>query len=148
MKKLLLITALMAAFAAQAATWEHVADDVDGETQMWLDVASIEPGTSTDGYALISGDLKFVDKKDTVLVSYIITPQSCILGGGLVLARVTDGKNWSTVGKYKWSEDGGHLYDYAAMAMCVVMKEKIDAATPEKEPVQKKHQAIPQGNMV
>jgi hypothetical protein len=30
----------------------------------------------------------------------------------------------------------------------VVMKEKIDAATPEKEPVQKKHQAIPQGNMV
>jgi hypothetical protein len=148
MKKLVLITALMAAFACQAATWEPVSEDVDGETKMFVDVESVAPGMSTDGYALIMADFMFVDKKENTPVSYLIAPQSCILGGGTMLARaVVDGKGWQTVGKYQWSVEGGHLYDYAGMAMCLIAKEKMDAANPQKE-VDKKPKAIPQGNMV
>lgn len=148
MKKLLLIVSLMAAFSCQAETWEPVSQDVTGETTMLIDVDSVAPATSQDGYPLIMADMMFVEGKERTSVTYIIGPQSCILGAGSMLARANDdGKGWKTVGKYNWSSEGDHLYDYAGMAICMVAKAKYEAANPTKEP-EKKHKSIPQGSMV
>lgn len=148
MKKLLLIAALMTAFACQAEKWEPVADDEDGVTTMLIDRDSVIPAASQDGYPLILADFVFIENKVRTPVTYLIGPESCMSGHGVMLARANvDGTGFKTVGKYNWSFEGEHLYDYAGIAMCVIAKEKMDAANPAKEPTEKKSKPVRQGTM-
>ena len=137
MKKLLIAAALMTALSASAANWIRIADGDD--VRLIMDLDTFTAAKADDGTPLVAAVFQFVKGgQPNGGFAYLTAIESCPAGGGQLWARrfIEKDGSWETVGNYFWSADGGRLYDFAGMALCATLRNKIEQNSPQK-PTQK-----------
>jgi hypothetical protein len=128
MKKLFALAALTASLSVSAAThWVTIMDSENGNARLLVDAESWKPVKSDDGSTFIVAVFRYIkDGTPQPTFVFVTQPSTCHEGGGQLYHRELEKNEWVTKYKFWWSDTGSKMYDAGGMALCEIMKVRLE----------------------
>lgn len=120
------------ALTASAANWVKLSEADDGD-RLLIDLDTFT--ANTDGGQAFIGAIFQVAKGDgSGLIdptAMVIPMQSCASKGGMIQQRTYDQQKsqWVTKKIFYWSSDGNRFYDFSGVALCTMLKLRMEESS-------------------